>query len=91
VVCGIRAWVDIAWFAKDRCTWFTDVLGLTNAVDYGHGRQVRWHIVVTHCVADFSSAKEWTGIQSIIMIVTKRMCKESVEKRYYISSLKCSA
>jgi len=69
------------------------LLKTADAVDYGHGRRVRWHIVVTHCVADFPSAKEWAGIQSIIMIVTRRMCKgkESVEKRYYISSLKCSA
>lgn len=55
-----------------------------------HGRQEKRTCFVTQDLTDLSTATEWKGIKSLVVIVSQRTVngKTSTERRLYISSLK---
>jgi predicted transposase YbfD/YdcC len=79
--------------------WAQEDIAEKRELEYGHvheishGRVVNWKIVVTKCVKDFEFTSKWKDIQSIVMI--ERKCKYkgkmTIERRYFISSLKVDA
>lgn len=58
-------------------------------VGKGHGRQERREVFCSGDVASLPGAKEWPGLQSIVMVNATRVVggETETEKRYYISSL----
>jgi predicted transposase YbfD/YdcC len=61
--------------------------------EYGHGRAVKWKVEVSHDIESFEWTKGWKDIKSLVMVETtcEYKGKESMERRYYISSLRCGA
>lgn len=62
-------------------------------VDKGHGRIESRRYIVLPVMYLHEFKRDWTGLQSIAMVESKRQIddKVSIEKRYYISSLKPDA
>lgn len=61
--------------------------------EISHGRVVTRKVIMTKCVEDFEFAAKWKDIKSIGMVERRCKCKgkETIGKRYFISSLDCDA
>lgn len=63
------------------------------SIDAGHGRVEKRQCYATSSIAWISKKNEWQELKSIVMIVATRFIadRESVEKRYFITSLNPNA
>ena len=61
---------------------------VARTLDKGHGRIEERKVVVTNNLDWLDTRGDWEGIKSIVQVTSRRMScgKESLEKRYYISS-----
>jgi predicted transposase YbfD/YdcC len=68
---------------------------ISQTTDFGHGRIESRTCSVIDNLSLLDKTKDWKGIKSIIQITSKRIIKktqkESVEQRYYITSLGADA
>jgi predicted transposase YbfD/YdcC len=84
-------------FSYDQQQGFHDApYDYAKEVTKGHGRiDIRecWTTSDPEYLASVSSAQKWTGLQSIVMMVRKRILdgEETVKTRFYISSLAANA
>jgi len=62
-------------------------------IDFDHGRTTKWRIYSTINTVWFESKADWTGLTSFVMVecTRRRKDKETVQRRYYISSLEADA
>ena len=60
----------------------------STTLEKGHGRIEERKVVVTNNLDWLDLRGEWADIKSMIQVISRRICqgKESIEKRYYISS-----
>lgn len=65
-----------------KCDFFESING-------GHGRVEKRQCYATSVIEWIEEKREWKGLKSIVMIVSTRFVggKESIEKRYFITSL----
>lgn len=64
-----------------------------NTVEKGHGRIEKREVWITSSLEWLEGSDEWEGLQSLVCVRSTRQekGKTTVEKRYYISSLRTSA
>jgi predicted transposase YbfD/YdcC len=72
------------WAATDPSRCSTDLSHTT-----GHGRSEQRRVVSTGAVEDLPNRTDWKGLQSVVMVASKRIEGDKVSQdwRYYISSL----
>lgn len=60
---------------------------------FDHGRTTKWHVYSTKNTVWFESSDDWAGLTSFVMVECRHKTedKETVERRYYISSLDADA
>lgn len=83
----VKAFLDEAIERKESHLVFTETL------DKGHGRLEVRRYWQTEKLAWFADHSQWEGLCSVGMVESRRTLqgKESVERRYYLSSLKADA
>ena len=77
------------YFEGPNAPWQTFPHTVFEETDKGHGRIEIRKVVATENIQWISQRKEWRGLTSIAMVQSTRIIgeKETIENRYYISSL----
>lgn len=88
-----RAFTEVQSFLDDAIQHREQHLVFTETVDKEHGRMEVRRYWQTETLGWFADREAWEGLKSVGVVESRRTVqgKESVERRYYLSSLKADA